>query len=70
MVREDNSVENLSKSEQKGKIIMQEIRNADNKLVAMFNPKSCSIEIVIKGCKTTILVTPDGKTKITNSKTA
>jgi len=49
---------------------MQEIRNLDKKLVAIFNPKSRAIEIVLKGCKTTIHITTDGKAEVSNQKTA
>lgn len=45
---------------------MQEVRNSNGKLVCYIDSQNKVVEIVIKGCKTTIQFTKDGKTKILN----
>ena len=49
---------------------MEEIRYSSNKLVCRLDKAMRVVEIVIKGCKTTIRVLDDGTDEIENEKTA
>ena len=49
---------------------MEEIRNSSNKLVCRLDKARRVVEIVIKGCKTTIRFLDDGTVEIDNAKTA
>ena len=49
---------------------MQEIRNADNKLVCRIDKVSKTVEIVLKGCVTRIRFTDDGNVEIINTERA
>lgn len=49
---------------------MEEVRNSSNKLVCRLDKKKRMVEIVIKGCKTTIRFLDDGTVEIENVKTA
>ncbi len=46
---------------------MQEVRNSENKLVCCINKVQKTVEIMIKGCKTTIKFLDDGTVKIVNT---
>ncbi len=46
---------------------MREIRNSMDKLVCMIDEKSKTIEIVIKGCKTTIQFLDNNSVKVINA---
>lgn len=48
---------------------MEEIRNSSNKLVCRLDKARRVVEIVIKGCKTTIRFLDDGTVEIENAKT-
>lgn len=45
-----------------------EIRNTDGRLVGKYAPDSSTLEIMIKGCLTTIRFLPDGKIELNNTK--
>ena len=47
---------------------MEEIRNSSNKLVCRLDKARRVVEIVIKGCKTTIRFLDDGTVEIENAK--
>ena len=47
---------------------MEEVRNSSNKLVCQIDKASRTIEIVIKGCKTTIQFKNNGTVEIKNVK--
>ena len=47
---------------------MEEVRNCCNKLVCQIDMASRIVEILIKGCKTTIQFKDDGEVEIHNSK--
>lgn len=47
---------------------MEEVRNCCNKLVCQIDMASRIVEILIKGCKTTIRFNDDGEVEIHNSK--
>lgn len=49
---------------------MEEVRNSCNKLVCQIDKASRTVEIVIKGCKTTIQFKDDGTVEIKNAKAA
>ncbi len=49
---------------------MQEVRNSIGKLVCLIDKESCIVEIVMKGCKTTIQFTSDGTVEIKNMQVA
>lgn len=49
---------------------MEEVRNSSNKLVCRIDKASRTVEIVIKGCKTTIQFKNDGTVEIKNAQTA
>ena len=49
---------------------MEEVRNSCNKLVCQIDKVSRIVEIVIKGCKTTIQFNDDGTVEIKNAKAA
>ncbi len=49
---------------------MQEVRNSMGKLVCLIDKESCIVEIVMKGCKTTIQFKNDGKVEIKNAQVA
>lgn len=49
---------------------MEEVRNSSNKLVCQIDKASRTVEIVIKGCKTTIQFKSDGTVEIKNARTA
>ncbi len=49
---------------------MEEIRNSCNKLVCRIDKAKSTVEIVIKGCKTTIRFRNDGTVEIENVKMA
>lgn len=49
---------------------MEEVRNSSNKLVCQIDKASRTVEIVIKGCKTTIQFKSDGTVEIKNAQTA
>ncbi len=49
---------------------MEEVRNSSNKLVCQMDRVNRVIEIVIKGCKTTIRFKNDGTVEIKNAQTA
>lgn len=49
---------------------MEEVRNSSNKLVCQIDKTSRTVEIVIKGCKTTIQFKNDGTVEIKNAQTA
>lgn len=46
---------------------MQEVRNNLGKLVCLIDKQNKVVEIVVKGCVTTIRFTSDGKAQILNS---
>lgn len=46
---------------------MQEVRNSADKLVCCIDNTQKMVEIVIKGCKTTIKFLDDGTVKIVNT---
>lgn len=46
---------------------MQEVRNNLDKLVCMLDKPHKTVEIVIKGCKTTIQFFDNGTVKVTNT---
>lgn len=47
---------------------MQEVRNAMDKLVCLIDKEQKTVEIVVKGYKTTIQFYDDGKVRIVNAK--
>ena len=47
---------------------MVEIRNSDNKLICVIDPREKSVEIVLKGVLTTLQFLPNGEYSITNVK--
>ena len=47
---------------------MKEIRNGDNKLVAVFEEATSTIVIVHRGCETRIRLNNNGSAEITNIK--
>lgn len=49
---------------------MEEVRNSSNKLVCQIDKASRTVEIVIKGCITTIQFKSDGTVEIKNAQTA
>lgn len=49
---------------------MQEVRNGMGKLVCLIDKENCVVEIVIKGCKTTIQFKDDGTVEIKNTQVA
>lgn len=49
---------------------MEEVRNSSNKLVCQIDKARRIVEIVIKGCRTTIRFNEDGTVEIENDKTA
>lgn len=49
---------------------MEDVRNGCNKLVCQIDRANKIVEIVIKGCKTTICFKPDGTVEIKNAQTA
>ena len=49
---------------------MEDVRNGCNKLVCRIDKASKIVEIVIKGCKTTIRFKSDGTVEIKNAQTA
>ncbi len=49
---------------------MEEVRNNRNKLVCQIDKATRTVEIVIKGCKTTIQFKSDGSVEVKNVKTA
>lgn len=49
---------------------MEEVRNSSNKLVCQIDKVNRIVEIVIKGCKTTIRFKDDGTVEIKNAKAA
>lgn len=49
---------------------MKQIRNADGKLVCQIDEAKKTVEIVIKGFKTTVCFTSDGQAVIVNTKPA
>lgn len=49
---------------------MEEVRNSSNKLVCQIDKAKRTVEIVIKGCKTTIQFMSDGSVEIKNVQTA
>lgn len=49
---------------------MEEVRNSNGKLVCQIDKESRAVEIVIKGCKTTIRFLSDGTVEIINVKAA
>ena len=46
---------------------MQEVRNSLGKLVCLIDKKNCLVEIVMKGCKTTIQFFVDDQVVIINT---
>ena len=48
--------------------VMEEVRNAANKLVCRIDRKKKIVEIVMKGCKTQIRFSDDGTAEVKNSK--
>jgi len=49
---------------------MKQIRNADDKLVCQVNETDRSVVIIIKGFKTVVRFTADGRVEVENSKPA
>ena len=49
---------------------MREIRNSDGRLVCKVDERTGAVEIIVKGCITTVERTQDGKIKVVNSKEA
>ncbi len=49
---------------------MEEVRNCSDKLVCRIDRSSRTVEIVIKGCITTIQFKDDGTVEIQNAKAA
>lgn len=49
---------------------MEDVRNGCDKLVCRIDKSERLVEIVIKGCKTTIRFMPDGTVEIKNAQTA
>ena len=49
---------------------MEDVRNGCNKLVCQIDRANKIVEIVIKGCKTTICFKSDGTVEIKNAQTA
>ncbi len=49
---------------------MQEVRNSIGKLVCLIDKENCVVEIVMKGCKTTIQFNDDGRVEIKNTQVA
>lgn len=47
---------------------MQEIRNKDSKLVCQVDKETKTVVIVVKGCKTTLRFTDDGKIEVKHAK--
>ncbi len=47
---------------------MQEIRNADKRLVCRIDTSGKIVEIVVKGCKTQIQFLDGGKVKVENAR--
>ncbi len=47
---------------------MEDVRNSSNKLVCQIDKANRTVEIVIKGCKTTIQFKGDGTVEIKNVK--
>jgi hypothetical protein len=47
---------------------LQEVRNADDKLVCRINPQALAVEIVVKRLKTIIVFMPAGDAIVTNYK--
>ena len=48
---------------------MEDVRNCCNKLVCQIDRASKIVEIIIKGCKTTICFKSDGTVEIKNAQT-
>ncbi len=46
---------------------MQEVRNSANKLVCQIDKLSKTVEIVLKGCRTTIRFLDNGQVQIVNA---
>ncbi len=49
---------------------MEEVRNGMGKLVCLIDKEKCIVEIVMKGCKTTVQFKDDGTVEIKNAKVA
>ncbi len=49
---------------------MKEVRNSMGKLVCLIDVENCVVEIVLKGCKTTIQFTNSGRVEIKNTQVA
>lgn len=49
---------------------MEEVRNGNGKLVCQIDKQGKVVEIVMKGCKTTIRFLADGKVEIINAQAA
>ena len=48
---------------------MKEIRNIDNKLVAVYEEATYTVIVIRRGCETRIRLNPDGSVAVTNIKT-
>ncbi|MEG2688608.1 MAG: hypothetical protein RSA24_05520 [Clostridia bacterium] len=49
---------------------MQEVRNSMDKLVCCIDKSQKTVEIIVKGCKTTIQFLDNGTIKVTNARMA